>query len=57
MRDAQQEMSHYSEYDYVVINDNFDTALHDLSAIFTSERLRLNRQVQEHAVLFQSLAE
>lgn len=57
MRDAQQEMSHYSEYDYVVINDNFDTALHDLSAIFTSERLRLSRQVQEHAALFQSLAE
>lgn len=44
MRDAQSEMSHYPEYDYVVVNDDFATALDDLAAIFRSERLKLARQ-------------
>ena len=33
MRDAVAEMRHYDEYDYVVINDDFDAALADLEAI------------------------
>ncbi len=33
MRDAVSEMEHYAEFDYVVINDDFDAALGDLKAI------------------------
>lgn len=55
MRDARNEISHYSEYDYVIINDDFDDALADLVAIFRSERLRLKRQQLHHASLLAEL--
>ena len=55
MRDARNEISHYAEYDYVIINDNFDDALADLIAIFRSERLRLKRQQLHHADLLAEL--
>ncbi|MFI0399433.1 MAG: guanylate kinase [Thiolinea sp.] len=55
MRDARNEIAHYSEYDYVIINDNFEDALADLVAIFRSERLRLKRQLQHHAELLAEL--
>ena len=44
MRDAQAELSHYPEYDFLVINDRFDQALAELRAIVTAERLREPRQ-------------
>ena len=44
MRDAEAEMSHYLEFDYVVVNDDFDTALAELRAIITSQRLAISRQ-------------
>jgi len=44
MADARSELSHYPEYDYLVINDDFDTALAELRAIVTAERLREPRQ-------------
>ncbi|HEC18275.1 MAG TPA: guanylate kinase [Gammaproteobacteria bacterium] len=44
MRDAEAEMSHYAEFDYLVVNDNFDTALSELRAVITCQRLRLARQ-------------
>jgi guanylate kinase len=37
MRDAVSEMSHYNEFDYVVVNDDFDAALADLRAIMAGE--------------------
>jgi guanylate kinase len=43
---ARWEMSHYQDYDYLVVNDDFATALHDLGAIVRAERLRLWRQQQ-----------
>jgi guanylate kinase len=55
MRDAQNEISHYPEYDYMLINDQFDTALEELICIFRSERLRLARQTQRHAALLHEL--
>lgn len=55
MRDARNEIAHYSEYDYVIINDDFEDALADLVAIFRSERLRLRRQLQHHAELLAEL--
>jgi guanylate kinase len=37
MRDAVSEMSHYNEFDYVVVNDDFDAALADLRAIMAGQ--------------------
>lgn len=55
MRDAQSEMSHYPEYDYLVINDEFDTALTQLKSIFQANRLRLMSQIQQQASLLAKL--
>ncbi len=44
MRDAQAEISHYPEYDYLVVNDNFDQALEELHALVIARRLREERQ-------------
>ena len=44
MRDAKNEMSHYAEYDYLVVNDDFSTALKELDAIVRSLRLRQSIQ-------------
>lgn len=40
MREAQSEMEHYVEYDYLVVNDRFEQALEELQAIVISQRLR-----------------
>lgn len=37
MRDAVAEMRHYNEFDYVVVNDDFEAALADLKAIITGQ--------------------
>ncbi len=37
MRDAESEISHYDEFDFVVLNDNFDEALHDLTALVVGD--------------------
>jgi guanylate kinase len=47
MRDAASEMSHYSEYDYLIINDDFDRALSDLQAVVRTGRLRQDRQAAQ----------
>lgn len=39
MADATSESSHYHEFDYLVINDKFDEALHNLITIFKANRL------------------
>lgn len=44
MRAAADEMSHYPEYDYLVVNDRFEQALEELRCIMTARRLRLERQ-------------
>jgi len=46
MRDAKNEMSHYAEYDYLVINDDFSAALKELDAIVCSLRLRQSIQAE-----------
>jgi len=55
MRDAVSEMEHYDEYDYLVINDDFQLALADLRSIISSERLRLARQQQVHGEMLGEL--
>lgn len=55
MSEAINEMSHYVEADYLIINDDFTTALAQFQALITSQRLRLNRQVEKHSDLIQEL--
>jgi guanylate kinase len=57
MRDAISEMSHYDEYEFLVINDVFERALEDLVAILCSQRLRLAQQSQVQAGLLRALLE
>jgi len=45
MGQAGGEMSHYAEYDYVIVNRDIGTSLSNLKAILTAERLKLERQV------------
>ena len=42
--EAKTEVSHYNEYDYLIVNDDFDLALQQLIAIVTTIRLRVSRQ-------------
>lgn len=55
MRDAEAEMSHYAEFDYVVVNDVFDHALAELRAIITAQRLRTTRAVARLEPLIREL--
>jgi guanylate kinase len=48
MARARDELSHYAEYDYLVVNDRFDDALARLRAIIAAERLRRPRQAALH---------
>lgn len=55
MRDALSEISHYGEYDYVVINGDFAQALDDLRAIVRAQRLRTPAQAARHGALLAAL--
>jgi guanylate kinase len=55
MREAVSEMSHYVEYDFLVINDDFAAALEDLKAIFRANRLQQGPQQQRFSPLLASL--
>jgi guanylate kinase len=55
MRSAQDEISHYQEYDYLVVNDDFGEALSNLRRIVRSQRLRCCVQQQRLAPLLQDL--
>ncbi|MEL0166705.1 MAG: guanylate kinase [Pseudomonadaceae bacterium] len=55
MAEAVAEMSHYVEFDSLVINDTFEHALDDLKAIVRSYRLQTTAQTARHASLLQAL--
>lgn len=55
MREAVSEMSHYVDYDYLIINDDFAVALEDLKAIFHANRLQQKRQQQRFGKLLAEL--
>ncbi|HBB77667.1 guanylate kinase [Stutzerimonas xanthomarina] len=55
MREAVSEMTHYVEYDYLIINDDFTHALGDLQAIFRANRLLQGTQQQRFAGLLEQL--
>jgi len=55
MAAALDELSHYVEFDYLVINDQFETALTELSAIIIAQRQRRTAQLERHLELFHIL--
>ena len=55
MREAVSEMSHYVDYDYLIINDDFTHALDDLKAIFRANQLQQKRQQQRFGKLLAEL--
>ena len=55
MAKAQSETSHYNEYDYVVVNDDFDTALAEIETIVMAKRLSLKSQTVRHQALLENL--
>ena len=52
---ARDEMRHVGEFDYVIINNDLQTALADLLAVVRATRLKLPEQQERHAGLFASL--
>ncbi len=46
MAKSQSEISHWAEYDYVIVNRDLDKAFNDLVTILQAERLRRDRQPQ-----------
>ena len=57
MAAAKEEISHVSEYDYVIINDNMDVALRDLVSVVQSERLRAPAQLTRYHDLVTQLGQ
>jgi len=55
MASAINEISHYTEYDYVIINDDFEVAKAELSSIISAERLKLAKQQLKHRQLIDDL--
>ncbi|WP_339668969.1 guanylate kinase [Dasania marina] len=55
MNEAVSEMSHYAEAHFLVINDDFNSALDDLKAIFRCHRLSRQQQQRLHPQLLQQL--
>ncbi len=52
---AREEMSHYDEFDYVIVNEVFETAVDEMCAIFVASRLRREAQAVRHAGLIDTL--
>lgn len=55
MQQAKAEMSHYAEFDYLIINDDFDTAVNDLLTIVKSQRLLCVKQEKVHQAILENL--
>jgi len=55
MRDAISEMSHYNEFDYLVFNDDFDTAVGELRAVILARRQRAEAQIAGQQALLNAL--
>lgn len=49
LKDVREAISHIAEYDYIVMNDDFDTAVNDLKAIVQAKRLNAKAQMKKFA--------
>jgi len=56
LRDAREEISHVAEFDYVIINKEFEEARRDLAAVVRASRLNLSRQSARHPEIFRSFS-
>ena len=45
MSEAKKEISHYEEYDFVLVNDKIEIVVNEIKSILFSERLRRHRQL------------
>ena len=52
---AREEIKHFDEFDYVVINENFDQAVQEVTAIFSAQRLQTVQQQIRHKALIEQL--
>jgi guanylate kinase len=52
LRDAREEIGHVAEFDYVIINNEFDEARRDMAAIVRATRLKLSNQSARHPEIF-----
>jgi len=57
MAQAQSEMSHYNEYDYLIINDDFKQATREISAIVKAQRNLRDKQEVKHQATIKELLE
>ncbi len=55
MAQAQAECSHYQEFDYIIVNDDFEQALTDLTTVVHNQRLKRSQQASQHQSLFAEL--
>jgi len=52
LANAHEEMRHAPEFEYVIINDDFETARRELLGVLRAERVRTARQLARHPRLF-----
>ncbi|MDP8161689.1 guanylate kinase [Pasteurella skyensis] len=55
MEKAVSEISHYNEFDYIIVNQHFETALNELKSILIAERLKQQSQSLRHQPLIHNL--
>ena len=53
MAAARDDISHAGEFEYIIVNDDFDQALQDFLAVVRASRLATSRQAQKLAPLFE----
>jgi guanylate kinase len=56
LREAAEECSHVAEFDYLVVNEDFERALRELLSVFRAQRQRITRQSQRHGELLAALS-
>ncbi len=57
MSEAKKESLHYQEYDYLLINDEFNSTLRQLNSIILARRCRTKAQVEKYQALISNLLE
>ena len=55
MQDAVNEMAHFNEFDYLIINDSFEEACRDITQIFKANRFSRHKQINHYQELIQHL--
>ena len=51
MSKASNEISHYAEYDYIIVNDNFEDSVNKIESILTAEGLKRSRQIKVQDII------